>query len=100
MSNLIVVENTEAPEIFEGWLERGDAIGVFENSDLSSRGMGHTLFIPLDEEEQESFEIGKAHAPDGGHGLGWRYLLKEIVLGLDRFAFKECACSDGGECSG
>ena len=76
-----------AREKFEAWIARGDAVGVFENGDMSHSQYGHLLFAPLDPEDQERLPIGKAHANDGPHGLGWRYLLQSIEKTLGPFVF-------------
>ena len=87
MSELIKVEAPGARGAFQRWLDRGDAVGVFTNQDLGHPELGHMLFIPLDPGEQLKLEPGKAHAPDGRHGLGWRYLLTSVERSLDAFAF-------------
>jgi hypothetical protein len=78
-----------AKETFERWLARGDAIGVFENRDLASLSLGHSIFIPLTSEEQGRVEVNKTKAPDGPHGRGWRYLLQAVEIEIDAFEFVE-----------
>ena len=77
-----------ARETFERWIDRGDAVGVFVNMDLGHQNRGHCLYTPLDTEEQTRLPIGKAHAPDGRHGLGWRYILQHVVRDLSLFSFQ------------
>lgn len=88
-TKVITVEAPGARSIFERWIARGDSIGVFRNHDLSHPAVGHTLFLPLDAEDIDKVQIGKTHAPDGQHGLGWRYLLDSIETSLDAFEFVE-----------
>jgi len=85
----IAVSAPGARPIFERWLARGDAIAVFRNHDLGHPQVGHTLFVPLDSEERGQVEVGRTRAPDGNHGLGWRYLLDRIETDLDTFTFEE-----------
>jgi hypothetical protein len=96
----VVVNAPEARGKFEQWLARGEAIGVFENVDLGHYMMGHTVFLPLDAEDQARVEVGKTQAPDGPYGLGWRYRLNLVARSLDEFDFQpevetpdpECRC--------
>jgi hypothetical protein len=85
----ITVTAPEAREKFKEWVERGDAIAVFQNADLSHRNLGHRVFLPLDPEEQGKVEVGSTRAPDGLHGLGWRYLLERVTTDLSIFEFDE-----------
>ena len=86
-TDTITVDAPGARETFLRWLARGDTIGVFQNVDLGHHDMGRRVFIPLGPTEQ-ALPIGKAHAPDGHHGLGWRYLLERIEYSLARFTFE------------
>ena len=86
----VVVTAPGAKATFQRWIARGDAVGVFSNHDLGHRECGRLVFIPLDAEEQNHLPVGKAHAPDNASwGLGWRYLLDEIVTDISRFQFAE-----------
>lgn len=86
----VKVDAIGARSTFEEWLNRGDAVGVFENADLSSRSVGHQVFLPLTPDEQESVTPGQTHAPDHpSYGLGWRYLLKTVATSLAAFDFLE-----------
>lgn len=87
MTKNICVEAPKAQATFRRWLERGDAIGVFTNQDLSSQVAGHQVFIPLDAEDAVAANLGKMQAPDGPHGLGWRYRLTAIERSLAAFTF-------------
>ncbi len=69
-----------AQATMEGWLARGDSIGVFRNHDLSHSCVGRSVFLPLTPDECEHVAIGQTRAPDSSsYGLGWRYLLDAIV---------------------
>ena len=89
MADTIAVTASGARAIFARWLARGDAIAVFSNHDLGHPQVGHTLFLPLDAEERGRVEIGRTRAPDGTHGLGWRYLLETVTTDLGAFSFEE-----------
>lgn len=90
----VVVDAPNAREVFERWLTRGDAVGVFENVDLSSANCGHKVFMPLDAATQAEAKIGQSQAPDGPHGMGWRYRLVRVARHLDEFAFVEAKPED------
>ncbi len=86
----IEVEAPGARATFEKWIARGDAVGCFSNHDLGSRDVGHKIFLPLTKDEQAKVEVGRTSAPDGrSYGLGWRFVLDEVVTDLSRFEFKE-----------
>lgn len=84
----IVVTAPGAQALFARWLLRGDGVGVFENTDLGHPAMGQMVFAPVTPEEEKKVTIGRTHLPDGAYGLGWRYILKEVVHEIDRFEFK------------
>ena len=81
---LVLVDAPGARGIFERWLTRGDGVGVFTNADLGHYDLGRMVFVPV---AAESVEIGTTRAPDGPHGLGWRYVLTRVVTTLDAFEF-------------
>ena len=87
MSAPIQVDAAGARETFAAWLARGDAIVMFQNADLSHPNVGHRIFLPLSIEEVARVEVGVTRAPDGAHGLGWRYVLEGIERGLEGFSF-------------
>jgi hypothetical protein len=76
------------------WLARGDAIGVFRNADLGHPDIGRAVFIPIAPNEREKLPIGKARAPDGAHGLGWRFLLESVRETIDGFDFVDLIPDD------
>lgn len=57
------------------WLGRGDIVAVFENKAMDSATLGHQLFMPIGREDLGKAEVGRSRAPDGRHGLGWKYVL-------------------------
>jgi len=78
-----------AQQKFREWLDRGDAVGVFSNHELSTlQHRPDKVFLPLSPDEQERVQLGD-RAPDGDYGPGWRYLLDELVTDLSRFTFVE-----------
>ena len=81
------VENDSARDFFVRWIERGSYVGVFENVDLSSRDIGHLVFMPLTPDEAVPDSIGKMQARDGSHGPGWRYRLKLYTNKIEEFEF-------------
>ena len=86
----VVIHHVNAPGAkakFEEWIERGDAIGVFVNQDLGHLQVGHTIFMPIDYGEGRAGLKAGIHAPDGDHGLGWRYKLMTVTKGLGMFEF-------------
>lgn len=63
-------ERHEYEAQFRAWLDRGDDVLVFSNHDLGSIGqlmLGMAMPWKRDDDTP-------AHGPDGGWGLGWRYL--------------------------
>jgi len=72
---------------FESWLERGDGIAVFQNEAFDSATFGQKLFMPMEPAVETMTRIGKTHAPDGAHGTGWKYILREVAHDIDRFDF-------------
>lgn len=44
---------------------------IYRNEDLSSSNIGHVLCLIIG--PGNTFEYPPVHAPDGAHGLGWRY---------------------------
>ncbi len=85
-----VAENPE--QIFTRWLSDGETwIGVFENHDLGSPGVGHRFALSFALSVIDMAEVGKQRAPDTKLGLGWRYILigkarsvQEAVALMDR----------------
>ena len=89
LDDVILVEAPKAREFFEAWVERGDAVGVFQNSAMDSASFGHVIYLPILSEayRKGKIHVGKTHAPDGSYGPGWKYLLRVIVRDLSRFKF-------------
>lgn len=73
---------------FKNWLERGDGVGVFENSDLGHADMGNLVFTPVTPAEEKTVRVGQTALPDGSYGMGWRYLLRAVSKSLTDFEFK------------
>jgi hypothetical protein len=87
------VSNPNAEKFFLAWLERGDAIGCFENHDLGHPQLGQLLFLPLTPSEQANplFALGMRAPDTNAAGMGWRYLLVRVSTSIEDFRFvQEC----------
>lgn len=74
----------------ERWQGRGDAVYVFTNHDLGHPDMGRQVAMPANLPAHAArLVIGKAHAPDGVQGLGWRYILTHVIEPGDLVPYKE-----------
>ena len=61
------------PEALETMRSRGGDWFAYQSHDTGSRTLGHLTFLQCGPER--TFKVPPPHAPDGPHGLGWRYLL-------------------------
>ena len=79
----IEVDAPGAKAIFEKWLARGDAIGVFTNHAFDSVDFGRKIFLAVN----KNTVIG-VRAPDhSSYGTGWKYLLDSIETDIECFSF-------------
>lgn len=86
----IICEVPSAEPLFRAWLARGDAIGVFQNVAMDSANCGHLCFMPITPGERIKVTVGQTRAPDHPSiGLGWKYILQEIVEDIARITFEE-----------
>lgn len=67
-----------------GWLSRGDHVAAFQNVDLGSRDLGRMVLVPVSPALGATLTLGSTRAPDGPHGLGWRYTLAEVIGSAQR----------------
>lgn len=90
MRDKIVCEVPSAEPLFRAWLARGDAIGVFQNVAMDSANCGHLCFMPVSPEQRAQVTVGQTRAPDHPSiGLGWKYILQELVDDITRITFEE-----------
>lgn len=62
--------------IFGRWLSDGKSwVGVFQNIELGHPEGGSKIAFCYDAAQFDAAKINETQAPDGQHGLGWRYRL-------------------------